>query len=167
MTAAVLLEPVPARTGTRLSAVSITTATTRSHSGADSAGASPVVPHGTRPETPPAICRWTRARSADSSIRPSRNGVISAVKQPDSESEMVLLVVCVMTVISPTAHYAGTRDRFGEHECDRLGSDWGNDGQIRRPRHASWRQALGAVSPGIGCEGEIDASAGLEHHGPW
>src|SRR5215213_3666340 len=54
-----------------------------------------------------------------------------------------------------------------ERESDRLGSDCINDERIRRPRHAPWRPALGAVSTRIRCDGEIDASPGLEHGGPW
>src|SRR5665647_1864595 len=45
-------------------------------------GLSPVVPTGTRPWVPSAICQLTRARKAASSSEPFLNGVTKAVNEP-------------------------------------------------------------------------------------
>jgi hypothetical protein len=47
-----------------------------------SVGDSPVVPHGTRPWVPWAICHSTRSWNAFSSILPCRNGVMRATIEP-------------------------------------------------------------------------------------
>ena len=78
----VLFEPAPAITGTRPSATSITSSTTRSCSSCESVGDSPVVPTGTRPWVPCSMCHSTSDCSAGSSIAPLRNGVISATMEP-------------------------------------------------------------------------------------
>ena len=51
-------------------------------SSCDSVGLSPVVPTGTRPLVPSAICQSTMSRNAFSSSEPFLNGVTSAVKEP-------------------------------------------------------------------------------------
>src|SRR5690349_7255102 len=79
---AVLLEPAPAMTGTRPFASSTQTSTTLLCSAWLSVGLSPVVPTGTRPCVPSAICQLTRSRKAFSSNVPSRNGVTKAVNEP-------------------------------------------------------------------------------------
>src|SRR5450830_1622105 len=56
--------------------------TTSLCSSCDSVGLSPVVPTGTRPLVPSAICQSTRSRNAFSSSEPFLNGVTSAVNDP-------------------------------------------------------------------------------------
>ncbi len=56
--------------------------TTRLCSSWLSVGLSPVVPTGTRPCVPSAICQSTKARKASSSTLPSFIGVTSAVIEP-------------------------------------------------------------------------------------
>ena len=56
-------------TGTRFAAASITTSMTWMCSSMVSVGDSPVVPTGTSPSTPAAICSSTRRRRASSSSR--------------------------------------------------------------------------------------------------
>src|SRR3569832_1997299 len=56
--------------------------TTRLCSSWLSVGLSPVVPTGTRPLVPSAICQFTRPRNAASSTEPFLNGVTRAVKDP-------------------------------------------------------------------------------------
>src|SRR5262245_47450734 len=51
-------------------------------SSCDSVGLSPVVPTGTRPSVPSAICQSTRPRKAFSSSEPLAKGVTSAVNEP-------------------------------------------------------------------------------------
>src|SRR5580700_11532184 len=65
--------------------------TTRWCSSCDSVGLSPVVPTGTSPQVPSAICQSTSPRNACSSSEPFLNGVTSAVKEP------LKLVLAVMT----------------------------------------------------------------------
>jgi len=69
-------------TGTRLPARRTTAAMTACCSSAQSVGASPVVPQGTRPPTPPAMTSSTSVSKAAMSMAPSRNGVTSATKHP-------------------------------------------------------------------------------------
>ena len=64
------------------SPTSMQISTTRLCSSWLSVGLSPVVPTGTRPCVPSAICHSTKARKASSSTAPSRNGVTSAVIDP-------------------------------------------------------------------------------------
>ena len=45
---------------------------------------SPVVPHGTSPDDPSAICQSTKSRKPGSSNRPSRKGVTSAGIDPEN-----------------------------------------------------------------------------------
>src|SRR5665213_2499927 len=73
---------VPAITGTRPAATFTHSSTTRRCSSWLKVADSPVVPAGTRPCTPPAICRSTRRINASSSTAPSANGVIKAGRTP-------------------------------------------------------------------------------------
>src|SRR5436190_7180549 len=82
MASAVELEPAPATTGTRRRACSVHHSTTRLCSSWDRVGLSPVVPTGTSPLVPSAICQSTRSRKAFSSTDPLLNGVTSAVNEP-------------------------------------------------------------------------------------
>ncbi len=92
MASAVLLEPAPAITGTRPAATSTQTFTTSRCSRWESVGDSPVVPTGTSPFVPSAICHSTNARKAFSSKRPSEvNGVTSAVKEPLNMTSNLLI----------------------------------------------------------------------------
>src|SRR5262249_7872916 len=56
--------------------------TTRPCSSCDSVGLSPVVPTGTKPSVPSAICQSTRPRKAFSSSIPLAKGVTRAVNEP-------------------------------------------------------------------------------------
>src|SRR5262249_59385315 len=76
------LEPLPATTGTLPLAWLTHHSTTRLCSSWESVGLSPVVPTGTRPFVPSAICQSTRLRKPASSSPPFLNGVTSAVKDP-------------------------------------------------------------------------------------
>src|SRR3990172_6740797 len=78
----VLLEPVPAITGTRPSAASRTVSMTRSCSSKESVADSPVVPHGTIPSVPFRIWNSTSFLSAVASSLPFRNGVTVATMAP-------------------------------------------------------------------------------------
>src|SRR5262245_12798193 len=94
MASSVEFEPLPATTGTRPLASSTHHSTTRLCSSCDSVGLSPVVPTGTKPLVPSAICQATRARKAFSSSAPSLlNGVTSAVNDPRK------LVLAVMVLV--------------------------------------------------------------------
>jgi hypothetical protein len=75
---------VPAITGTRRAATSTVMRITASYSSDVSVGASPVVPHATSAEEPPAICRSISFASAASSRRSLRNGVTSATIDPSN-----------------------------------------------------------------------------------
>ena len=74
-------DPAPAITGTRPRACSTHHSTTCMCSSWDSVGLSPVVPTGTRPLVPSAICQSTRSRNAFSSREPFLNGVIERGKR--------------------------------------------------------------------------------------
>ena len=76
------LDPAPATTGTRLFAVLTQISMIRRCSSWLTVGLSPVVPTGTRPCDPSAICQSTKAEKAFSSTAPSANGVMSAVIEP-------------------------------------------------------------------------------------
>src|SRR5258706_4963750 len=82
MASLVELEPAPATTGTRPRASSMHHSTTRLCSSWFTVGLSPVVPTGTRPWVPSAICQSTSARNDASSSEPFLNGVTRAVKDP-------------------------------------------------------------------------------------
>src|ERR1700712_1390890 len=82
MASLVEFEPAPAITGTRPAASSIHHSTARLCSSWLSVGLSPVVPTGTRPWVPSAICHPTSARKAASSSDPFLKGVTRAVKEP-------------------------------------------------------------------------------------
>src|SRR5258708_14511898 len=82
MASRVELEPAPAITGTRPLASSMHHSTTRLCSSWLTVGLSPVVPTGTRPFVPSAICQPTRARKPASSSEPFLNGVTKAVNEP-------------------------------------------------------------------------------------
>src|SRR5262245_2128961 len=90
-------EPAPAITGTRPFACSTHHSTTWPCSWCVSVGLSPVVPTGTRPLVPSAICQSTRPRKAFSSTEPLLKGVTSAVNEP------LKLVLAVMTSSSEIA----------------------------------------------------------------
>src|ERR1700684_61641 len=100
MASLVELEPAPAITGTRPPASSMHHSTTRLCSSWFTVGLSPVVPTGTRPWVPSAICQLTKARKAASSSEPFLNGVTKAVNEPRK------FVLAAMT--SPHAHYGST-----------------------------------------------------------
>src|SRR5215204_2629417 len=78
----VLLEPVPAITGTRPFATRTTVSTTRRSSASLMAGVSPVVPQGTSPLAPCCIWSSTIPSSASTSTSPFLKGVRRAVKVP-------------------------------------------------------------------------------------
>src|ERR1700722_19221924 len=82
MASLVELEPAPAITGTRPAASSMHHSTTRLCSSWLTVGLSPVVPTGTRPWVPSAICQLTSPRNAASSSEPFLNGVTKAVNDP-------------------------------------------------------------------------------------
>ena len=77
-----LLDPVPAITGTRPSTVPITVSMTRSCSSKESVADSPVVPQGTIPSVPLSIWKFTSLLSAFLSSFPFRNGVTVATMAP-------------------------------------------------------------------------------------
>src|SRR5258705_5469155 len=79
---AVEFEPAPAITGTRPFACSTHHSTTCPCTSCDKVGLSPVVPTGTKPSVPSAICQSTRPRKAFSSSAPLPKGVTSAVNEP-------------------------------------------------------------------------------------
>src|ERR687894_2497764 len=78
----VLLEPVPAITGTRPFATRTTVSTTRRSSASLMAGVSPVVPQGTSPLAPCCIWSSTIPSSASTSTSPFLKGVTRAVNAP-------------------------------------------------------------------------------------
>src|ERR1700685_122289 len=82
MASLVELEPAPAITGTRPLTSSMHHSTMRLCSSWLTVGLSPVVPTGTRPWVPSAICQLTSARKAASSSEPFLNGVTKAVNEP-------------------------------------------------------------------------------------
>src|SRR5438445_11856008 len=82
MASLVEFEPAPAITGTRPLASSTHHSTTRLCSSWLTVGLSPVVPTGTRPWVPSAICQFTSDRKAASSSEPFLKGVTKAVKDP-------------------------------------------------------------------------------------
>src|ERR1700759_3250990 len=65
--------------------------TTLRCSSCDRVGLSPVVPTGTKPLVPSAICQSTRSRNAFSSREPFLNGVMSAVNDPRNVVLAVML----------------------------------------------------------------------------
>jgi hypothetical protein len=82
MASSVLLEPVPAITGTRPRASAMHISMTALCSSGLSVGLSPVVPTGTSPCEPCSICQWTNFRNAGASTSPFFMGVMSAGKEP-------------------------------------------------------------------------------------
>src|ERR1700704_6416273 len=82
MASAVELEPAPAITGTRFLAVLMHSSMTCLCSSWLSVGLSPVVPTGTSPCVPSAICHSTSCWNALSSTCPPLKGVINAVNEP-------------------------------------------------------------------------------------
>src|SRR3712207_7253049 len=78
----VLLEPVPAMTGTRPPATLTTVPMTSLSSASVMDGVSPVVPHGTSPWMPCPIWNSTSPSSASTSTSPFLKGVTSAVYAP-------------------------------------------------------------------------------------
>src|SRR3712207_3669463 len=89
----VLLEPVPATTGTRPAATRTTVSTTTRSSASLIAGVSPVVPQGTRPLTPCWIWNSTRPSRASTSTSPFLKGVTRAVNVPLNISLLQLEVL--------------------------------------------------------------------------
>src|SRR5437868_1310397 len=79
---AVLLEPAPAITGTRRLTTSTVNSTTRWCSWWERVADSPVVPQGTIPLVPLAICHSIRSPKALSSTLPFLNGVTMAINAP-------------------------------------------------------------------------------------
>jgi hypothetical protein len=86
----VLFDPAPAITGTRPSAASMQSSTTRLCSSWTTVGDSPVVPTGTTPLDPSRICQSTKALSAASSMAPSLIGVTKAGMEPLNMTVSVL-----------------------------------------------------------------------------
>src|SRR3954451_13168576 len=82
-------------------------------------GLSPVVPTGTSPCVPSAICQFTSARNADSSSEPFLNGVTKAVNDPRK------FVLAAMEILR--THVL----RLGFLKLIHIGSD----GQAKGPRH--------------------------------
>src|SRR5436309_14759671 len=80
MASLVEFEPAPAITGTRPLASATHHSTTRSCSSWLTVGLSPVVPTGTRPWIPSAICQLTSEPNAASSTEPFLKGVTKAEK---------------------------------------------------------------------------------------
>src|SRR5262249_3014387 len=75
-------------------------------SSCDSVGLSPVVPTGTRPLVPSAICQATSARKAFSSSAPSLlNGVTSAVNDP----RKLVLAVMILVLYSYQSRHLWAR----------------------------------------------------------
>ena len=96
----------------------------------ESVGLSPVVPTGTSPLVPSAICQSTRPRKAFSSTEPFLNGVTSAVNEP---RKLVLAVMTGSSMWFPAGR-AGRRgpdaltinigsQRYLKELCRRLGGD--------------------------------------------
>src|SRR5687768_16786652 len=82
MASLVELDPEPATMGTRPFACSMHHSTTFICSSCERVGLSPVVPTGTSPLVPSAICQSTSSRNAFSSREPFLNGVTNAVNEP-------------------------------------------------------------------------------------
>ena len=87
----VLFEPAPATTGIRPAAALTTSATTVSCSAWVRVGDSPVVPTGTSPFDPSAMCHSTSFLSVAKSSAPSVNGVTSAGSEPCSICTLLFL----------------------------------------------------------------------------
>ena len=92
---AALAQAVPAITGTRPLASSTQSSITRLCSSWLRVGDSPVVPQGTRPWVPSAICQFTSLRNAASSTLPSLKGVITAVMEPLMRSRISVMTFSV------------------------------------------------------------------------
>ncbi len=82
MASSVLFEPVPAITGTRRLTTATVNSMTRLCSSWDNVADSPVVPQGTMPFVPLAICHSMSSANARSSTFPFRNGVTMATSEP-------------------------------------------------------------------------------------
>src|SRR5262245_61959292 len=78
----VLFDPVPAITGTRRFTISTVNSMTRLCSSYERVADSPVVPQGTMPFVPLAICHSINEPKACSSIFPFRKGVTMATNEP-------------------------------------------------------------------------------------
>src|SRR5215831_3343076 len=78
----VLFDPVPAMTGTRRFTTSTVNSMTRLCSSYERVADSPVVPQGTMPLVPLAICHSINEPKACSSIFPFRKGVTMATHEP-------------------------------------------------------------------------------------
>src|SRR5690348_5002040 len=116
MASLVELEPAPATTGTRPLASSMHHSTTRLCSSWLKVGLSPVVPTGTRPFVPSAICQPTRERNAASSSDPFLNGVTSAVKEP---RKLVLAAIKLLPNAPFRADFCGNHvHTWSEHPAE-------------------------------------------------
>src|SRR6185295_557382 len=104
---AVLLEPDPAMTGMRLLTTSTVSSITRWCSWCERVADSPVVPQGTIPLVPLAICHSMRSPKARSSTLPFRNGVTMAINAPVN-----MLLLYRATRSSPHFSAEKRRDRF-------------------------------------------------------
>src|ERR1700720_4738494 len=122
MASLVELEPAPAITGTRPLASSTHHSTTRLCSSWLTVGLSPVVPTGTRPWVPSAICQPTSDRKAASSSEPFLNGVTRAVKDPRN------FVLAAMDFLQTLVYGASFIGRVNSYRVWRPGE---------RPRHRS------------------------------
>src|SRR3979490_1924846 len=109
MASLVELEPAPAITGTRPLASSTHHSTTRLCSSWLTVGLSPVVPTGTRPLVPSAICQLTSERKAASSSEPFLNGVTKAVKEP---RKLVLDAMDFLQKLVAALPFAGTANSY-------------------------------------------------------
>ncbi len=117
-------------------ATSMHTLTTWRCSSCDSVGDSPVVPTGTSPVVPSAICHSTNARKAFSSKRPLfSNGVTSAVSEPLSMSSNSLGLIEFCRSVYSARLLA--ESEAAHHSLDivaRQALPWCQRAQFERPR---------------------------------
>src|SRR4030088_1338434 len=109
MASLVEFEPAPAITGTRPRASSMHHSTTRLCSSWLTVGLSPVVPTGTRPLVPSAICQLTSELKGASTSEPFLNGVTRAVKQP---RKFVLGAMDFLQKLAAALPFAGTANSY-------------------------------------------------------
>src|SRR5207237_10106296 len=82
---------------------------------------SPLVPTGTRPLVPSAICQSTRSRNAFSSTEPFLNGVTSAVKEPRN---LVLAVMAFLDSLWRRPRRRPSQERYQERYQQNIASAW-------------------------------------------
>src|SRR5687768_16189923 len=134
MASRVEFDPAPAMTGTRPRAVSTHSATTRMCCLWLRVGESSVVPTGTSPLVPSAICHSTSRLKAGSSNSPFLNGVMRAVMEPLRPAgdiylswtnskiaralydKVVLVAACCGTNVD-RIHFHGNSVALDEHRC--------------------------------------------------